>query len=473
MLLFLPLPAAGATSRSAGRLWPPSSGSRAVRRLARPLVRVFAGLPFPPSGACPRRSPSPWGSPPWSPGAFSLATIGAMPWSRQAAPGSVVLVGWLALRGPRWTPPAGLRISSRRGGRERARSSRVPEAPSLSTRGRPRRASDGSSTHGALVARWFVLIPSAARTTSVLAAEVVARSASRRCSTRSCPRRRPTTTRSPLRPGSVRADRDGAGGRRYPLGALPAPGPWPDGPGQPGEDPTGVRSSCSPPYGRTDVLLTADAESDVIRPPAAPGGRGPEGRAPRDPPIRAWRTRSACPPRVAVISVGRENDYGHPRPETLADLGPVTGLAVYRTDVDGRVVLESDGRSIVAGRPAERRWRPVFSVSGRGRRRAEAGVPERAVTGRRSTTRSSGSDAISSPSPSSACRHSSWGARRGRALQRGEPLRWQAPRPRPVPGRDFGRRAGFGRLEGGGAGKVAAYLPSRRRIRCSLSSPRR
>ena len=45
-----------------------------------------------------------------------------------------------------------------------------------------------------------------------------------------------------------------------------------------------------------------------------------------------------------MISCGDHNDYGHPRPETLAALSAYPGLAVYRTDLDGRVVVESDGR---------------------------------------------------------------------------------------------------------------------------------
>ena len=52
-------------------------------------------------------------------------------------------------------------------------------------------------------------------------------------------------------------------------------------------------------------------------------------------------------PSVAVISCGRDNDYGHPRAETLAALRTVPGLSLYRTDLDGEVVLESDGRHIV------------------------------------------------------------------------------------------------------------------------------
>jgi competence protein ComEC len=51
-------------------------------------------------------------------------------------------------------------------------------------------------------------------------------------------------------------------------------------------------------------------------------------------------------PRIAVISCGRGNEYGHPRAETLAALAAVPGLAVYRTDESGRVVVESDGRRL-------------------------------------------------------------------------------------------------------------------------------
>ena len=51
-------------------------------------------------------------------------------------------------------------------------------------------------------------------------------------------------------------------------------------------------------------------------------------------------------PRVAVISVGARNDYGHPRAETLAALRSVPGLRLYRTDVNGRVVVETDGHTL-------------------------------------------------------------------------------------------------------------------------------
>ena len=51
----------------------------------------------------------------------------------------------------------------------------------------------------------------------------------------------------------------------------------------------------------------------------------------------------AIRPKIALISVGEGNDYGHPAPSTLSALAASPGLAVYRTDDDGRVTVESDG----------------------------------------------------------------------------------------------------------------------------------
>ena len=48
-------------------------------------------------------------------------------------------------------------------------------------------------------------------------------------------------------------------------------------------------------------------------------------------------------PALAVISCGRGNDYGHPRQSTLAALEASPGLSLFRTDENGRVVIESDG----------------------------------------------------------------------------------------------------------------------------------
>jgi competence protein ComEC len=96
-------------------------------------------------------------------------------------------------------------------------------------------------------------------------------------------------------------------------------------------------------YGSTDVLLPADAESPftlpLIRQPIEVYKVAHHGSSDDGLPALLERLR----PEIAVISVGRDNDYGHPTPSTLAALAAVPNLSVFRTDLDGRVVLESDG----------------------------------------------------------------------------------------------------------------------------------
>ena len=42
--------------------------------------------------------------------------------------------------------------------------------------------------------------------------------------------------------------------------------------------------------------------------------------------------------RLALVSVGADNDYGHPAPETLALLDRL-GAITYRTDQDGTIAI--------------------------------------------------------------------------------------------------------------------------------------
>ena len=51
-------------------------------------------------------------------------------------------------------------------------------------------------------------------------------------------------------------------------------------------------------------------------------------------------------PRDAVISVGRDNDYGHPALETIALLNAV-GARVWRTDLQGALAVIEQGNSWV------------------------------------------------------------------------------------------------------------------------------
>jgi competence protein ComEC len=121
---------------------------------------------------------------------------------------------------------------------------------------------------------------------------------------------------------------------------------WPPDAGLPSEDPNLNATVLLASFGELDVFLPADAESDVtgrlhlgayeILKVAHHGSEDPG----LDEELRILR------PRIAVISAGRNNDYGHPRPETLAALATVPGLGLYRTDLQGRVVVESDGRGL-------------------------------------------------------------------------------------------------------------------------------
>jgi len=121
---------------------------------------------------------------------------------------------------------------------------------------------------------------------------------------------------------------------------------WPDDPGLPSENPNEHAVVALASYGATDVLLTADAESDVtsqlqLRPVEVMKVAHHGSEDPGLPDLlRVLR------PRLAVISVGAHNDYDHPRPETMAALAAVPGLETLRTDENGRIVVESDGRTL-------------------------------------------------------------------------------------------------------------------------------
>jgi competence protein ComEC len=135
-------------------------------------------------------------------------------------------------------------------------------------------------------------------------------------------------------------------GRSFSVGGLRVRILWPEETASPSDDPNHHAVVLLASYGEIDALLTADAEGEVtvpIRPPPAEI-------------LKVAHHGSADPllptllqlvhPRVAVISAGEGNDYGHPAPETMAALEGFTGLAVYRTDRDGAVTIETDGEHL-------------------------------------------------------------------------------------------------------------------------------
>jgi competence protein ComEC len=62
---------------------------------------------------------------------------------------------------------------------------------------------------------------------------------------------------------------------------------------------------------------------------------------------------AAVRPTVAIVSVGARNPYGHPDAGTLARLA-AAGARVYRTDRDGAVLVETDGRVLTVTRWRDR-----------------------------------------------------------------------------------------------------------------------
>ena len=132
-------------------------------------------------------------------------------------------------------------------------------------------------------------------------------------------------------------------GRVFRVGRLRLRVLWPDRPPPAGADPNDHATVLLASYGAVDALLPADAESHVtvpLRPPpveilkVAHHGSADEGLA---------DLLALTRPRVALVSVGEENDYGHPAPSTIATLEAAPGLELYRTDRDGRVSVDARG----------------------------------------------------------------------------------------------------------------------------------
>ena len=53
----------------------------------------------------------------------------------------------------------------------------------------------------------------------------------------------------------------------------------------------------------------------------------------------------AVNPAAAIISCGKDNEYGHPHKETLNTLSK-RNIPVYRTDLDGTIVVSSNGKNV-------------------------------------------------------------------------------------------------------------------------------
>lgn len=79
----------------------------------------------------------------------------------------------------------------------------------------------------------------------------------------------------------------------------------------------------------------------------------------------------AVSPKYAIISVGADNDYGHPTPVTLDRLAKA-GVEVYRTDQSGTIVVTTDGESVEINKKASIQPNPPVTNSAKA---SELGAP--------------------------------------------------------------------------------------------------
>ena len=104
-------------------------------------------------------------------------------------------------------------------------------------------------------------------------------------------------------------------------------------------------------WGNTTAMLTGDAEKpaeeSILRTFSAAdlgsmllkmGHHGSKTSS-----TDAWL--AAVNPKIAIISCGLNNKYGHPHAEVLARIEPYVGDQIYRTDLLGSIVFITDGES--------------------------------------------------------------------------------------------------------------------------------
>ncbi len=110
-------------------------------------------------------------------------------------------------------------------------------------------------------------------------------------------------------------------------------------------------------FGLVSVLLASDIEAAGEQ--TLVSSRVPLAAAVLKVPHHGSRTSSgpallaAVRPSIALVSVGARNTYGHPDPGVLARLA-AAGADIYRTDRDGALLLETDGRALTITRWASR-----------------------------------------------------------------------------------------------------------------------
>jgi competence protein ComEC len=137
------------------------------------------------------------------------------------------------------------------------------------------------------------------------------------------------------------------------------------GPAAPARPPSRTRNDDSLvvrlSFGAFRMLLTGDVEAEgerVLRPgPVAALKVAHHGSRTSTTAELLARTR----PQLAVISAGARNPFGHPAPEVVGRLGR-HAVRVFRTDVDGAVLIETDGNAVHARSEGSRRDENFLAV---------------------------------------------------------------------------------------------------------------
>jgi competence protein ComEC len=123
-------------------------------------------------------------------------------------------------------------------------------------------------------------------------------------------------------------------------------------------------------FGAVDVLLTGDIDRQVEDRLASELGAFEDRGGIRLLKVAHHGSRTSTSPALlgafrpwaAVISVGRSNPFGHPAREVLDRLA-TSGVEILRTDRDGAVTLETDGRSAELGTWTGRRFRAIVPAA--------------------------------------------------------------------------------------------------------------
>ena len=275
-------------------------------------------------------------------------------WRRAAAARSAraaivpALLAWQLVPTQSLPPPTGLRVTFLDVGQGDSILLQVPEGAVLVDQGPPE-GDVARQLRELGVRRLAAVVLTHPQRDHIGGAEAVLRgSASSASSTRIWPRRASTDEpRSPQAAERGVAVVEARAGDSYRLGQLRLRVLWPDRPGTETEDPNRLPVVLLATYGDTDALADRRRRDRRHRAAHVPSGRDPQGRPPR---LCRSRSRKRAARAAAHDRGDLVRSWQRLRPSDVRRrsrrCGQSPGLSLYRTDEDGRVVVESDGRRL-------------------------------------------------------------------------------------------------------------------------------